>query len=131
MIYKLVETESHGEVHSTAKFSAAKVTYPGKKQVFRTAHAGGSFAEDTIGIADEVFPGSEALLVPVMENGTRTVPRTNLAAARKRCGEQIARLPEALRGLDTPPVPYMVRHSERLENLLGEVRRRLERSARI
>ena len=35
VIYKLVEIEFNGEVRSAAKFSSAKVTYPGKKQVYR------------------------------------------------------------------------------------------------
>jgi nicotinate phosphoribosyltransferase len=131
VIYKLVETEFDGEVRSVAKFSPAKVTYPGKKQVFRTSDSLGRFAGDAIGLAEENVPGSESLLVPVMNQGKRIVPRTDLADARKRCAEQIARLPEAVRDLNAAAVPYPVRHSKRLEDLLQEVRRRLERAARV
>ena len=35
LIYKLVEVERGGKIREAAKFSRAKVTYPGRKQVFR------------------------------------------------------------------------------------------------
>ena len=131
VIYKLVETEFDSEVRPVAKFSLAKVTYPGKKQVYRVSDSLGRYAEDTIGLAGENFPGSESLLIPVMSKGKRIVPRTDLAEARKRCGEQLARLPEPLHNLSEAAVPYPVRHSDRLENTLAEVRRRLAAAAPI
>jgi nicotinate phosphoribosyltransferase len=131
VIYKLVEAEDQGEVRSVAKFSAAKVTYPGKKQVYRASDSRGRFGGDTIALAEEKFPGTEALLVPVMKNGQRIVPRTDLPEARTRCSDQVARLPEALRGLKAAAASYPVRNSQRLEDLMQDVRRRLERAARI
>jgi nicotinate phosphoribosyltransferase len=131
VIYKLVEAQFEGEARPVAKFSPAKVTYPGKKQVYRTSDSLGSYAGDTIGLAGENFPGTESLLVPVMAEGKRIVSRTDLAEARKRCGEQLARLPEPLRNLGEATAPYPVRHSQRLENTLQELRRRMERAARI
>jgi len=130
VIYKLVEAEDQGEVRSVAKFSAAKVTYPGKKQVYRASDSRGRFQGDTIALAEEKFPGTEALLVPVMSKGQRIVPRTELPAARKRCSGQVARLPEALLSTNQAAA-YPVRHSERLENLMKDVRQRLERATRI
>ena len=129
VIYKLVESEFDGEARAVAKFSPAKVTYPGKKQVYRASDSIGRYVGDTIGLASEEFPGSESLLVPVMRGGKRIVPRTDLAEARKRCSEQISRLPEPLRGLNEAGEAYPVRHSARLENSLHEVRRRLESAA--
>jgi nicotinate phosphoribosyltransferase len=131
VIYKLVETEIHGEVRSAAKFSAAKVTYPGRKQVFRFSHPDGRFANDIIGLAEENFSGGELLLERVMTAGERILPPTDLNAARERFLRQRERLPEALRRLDGEPAPYPVRHSEKLERLLNEVRRRVERTAHI
>ena len=131
VIYKLVETDIDGEVRSAAKFSATKVTYPGRKQVFRFSHPDGRFANDIIGLAEEDFPRAESLLIPVMTGGNRSVPRTDLNAASERCMEQRARLPEPLRSLSGEAAPYPVRHSEKLEGLLDEVRRRVERAARI
>ena len=131
VIYKLVEADDQGEVRSVAKFSAAKVTYPGKKQVYRASDSRGRFAGDTIALAEEKLPRAEALLVPVMNKGQRIVPRTDLAEARKHCSEQVARLPQALLSRNQAAVAYPVRHSERLENLMKDVRQRLERAARI
>jgi nicotinate phosphoribosyltransferase len=131
VIYKLVETEFDSEVRPVAKFSAAKITYPGKKQVYRASDSIGRFAGDTIGLAGETFSAAESLLVPVMSEGKRIVPRTGLAGARKRCSEQLARLPERLHNLSEAALPYPVRYSERLENSLADVRRRLTATARL
>jgi nicotinate phosphoribosyltransferase len=131
VIYKLVEIEIGGEVRSAAKFSAAKVTYPGRKQVYRFSHSDGSFTHDVIGLAEENLPGAETLLEPVMIGGKPSVPRTDLDAARERCLQHRARLPESARRLSGESAPYPVRHSEKLESLLEEVRRRVQHVARI
>ncbi len=131
VIYKLVEIEIGGEVRSAAKFSAAKVTYPGRKQVYRFSHPDGMFANDVIGLVEEDFPGAKTLLKRVMIGGTRSVTRTDLDAARKRCLQQRARLPEPVRSLNGDAAPYPVRHSEMLEGLLEKVRRRIRHAAHI
>ncbi len=115
-----------GEVRSAAKFSAAKVTYPGRKQVYRFSHKDGNFAHDVIGLMEEKFPGAETLLEPVMVGGKRTAPRTDLDAARRRCLQQRALLPKPVRDLNAEAATYPVRHSERLEALLEQVRRRVQ-----
>lgn len=129
--YKLVETEIHGEVRSAAKFSAAKVTYPGKKQVFRLRRPDGRFARDIIGLENETFAGAEMLLERVLAGGQRVAPRTDLNAARERCVEQRMSLPEPLLSLEPEPARYPVEHSKKLEELLDDVRRRLERAAPV
>ncbi len=126
VIYKLVEIEIGGEVRSAAKFSAAKVTYPGRKQVYRFSHKDGNFAHDVIGLMEEKFPGAETLLEPVMVDGKRTAPRTDLDAARRRCLQQRVLLPKPVRDLNAEAATYPVRHSERLEALLEQVRRRVQ-----
>jgi nicotinate phosphoribosyltransferase len=130
VIYKLVEIELNGEVRPAAKFSTAKVTYPGKKQVFRFCDAGGDFEKDVIGLEDEHFSGAETLLQPVMVGGKRTAQPTDLRDARERCRRQISQLPELLRSLSGDADSYPVLHSEKLENLLGAFRRRMQRAAR-
>jgi nicotinate phosphoribosyltransferase len=131
VIYKLVETESHGEVRSAAKFSAAKVTYPGKKQVYRYCRPDGHFEHDMIGLDGEAFPGAEALLEPVMVGGKRSAPRTDLLAARENCRRQKSQLPPRLHSLNDGVDPYPVGHSEKLKALLGDLRRRMERAASV
>lgn len=129
--YKLVETEIHGEVRSAAKFSAAKITYPGKKQVFRLRQPDGRFARDIIGLEHEDCAGAELLLERVLAGGRRIAPQTDLKAARERCLEQRMSLPESLLRLEPATAQYPVEHSEKLEELLDEVRRRLERAAKV
>ncbi|HVA95102.1 MAG TPA: nicotinate phosphoribosyltransferase [Candidatus Dormibacteraeota bacterium] len=131
VIYKLVETEYGGEIRSAAKFSTKKVTYPGSKQVFRFRRPDGNFENDIIGLEEEKFPGAEPLLDLVMTGGKRSAPPTDLFAARERCLEQRARLPQRLLGLSGEAEPFPVKHSEKLEKLLGAVRLRMERAARI
>ena len=134
VIYKLVEVERGGEVHNAAKFSEAKVTYPGRKQVFRFADGRGKYTEDVIALEEETFTGGEPLLVPVMGGGKRITSLRDLDQARERCLEGLRRLPEHLVQMPataTSPDGYPVRYSQRLEELLEQVRRRVERVARI
>jgi nicotinate phosphoribosyltransferase len=103
------------------KLSSAKVTAPGRKQVFRTPGE-----PDVIALADEPAPeGGEPLLRPVMNGGRRTGPPDDLAAAHGRFRHDLAALPRAtlrIRG----PEPLAPVLSPRLEALVDTVRRRLE-----
>ncbi len=130
VIYKLVEVERGGAVRNAAKFSEAKVTFPGRKQVFRFAGAGGKFTEDVIALEGEQFPGAEPLLVRVMRDGKRLHPATDLGEAQKRCLEGLERLPAPVQALAARG-SHPVRHSARLEELFERVRERVERAARI
>jgi len=125
VLYKLVEIERNGGVLEAAKFSAAKVTYPGRKQVYRTVTPMGMYAGDLIALEEESPVPGEPLLMPVMRAGQRVAPAATLAAAQQRCRDQVQRLPAALRGLAPAPPGYLVRHSTRLENLLEQVRERV------
>jgi hypothetical protein len=74
------------------------------------------------------------LLVQVMRDGKRLdktgTPNSRLNEARERCVAGVARLPDAVRRL-TSPATLPVRHSARLEALLDEARRRVERATSI
>src|SRR5712692_8164529 len=134
VIYKLVEVERGGEVRTAAKFSEAKVTYPGRKQVFRFADRSGKYAEDVIALEEEECAGAQPLLVSVMRGGKRIASPTDLNEARQRCLRDLERLPERvvqLRPMAASAGRYPVRHSQRLEALLEQVRRRVEGVARI
>jgi nicotinate phosphoribosyltransferase len=131
VIYKLVEIEYRGAVRSAAKFSREKVTYPGKKQVYRFYRPDGQFESDIIGLEEEHFQSAEKLLRSVMTGGNRCVARTDLFEARERCRKQISLLPERLRRLTGEPESSPISHSEKLEILLSEARRRLQAAARI
>ncbi|MFD7921276.1 nicotinate phosphoribosyltransferase [Streptomyces sp. NPDC059740] len=95
--YKLVEYDGHGVM----KLSSAKVTAPGRKQVYR-----GPGPSDVIALADEPAPaGTEPLLLPVMRDGRRTGPGEGLAEGRRRLERDLAALPEAARSIRLPQAP--------------------------
>ncbi len=127
VIYKLVEVTRGGQVHIAAKFSAAKVTFPGRKQVYRAVDAAGRYSGDIIALEDEPSPGGQSLLVPVMREGRRLAPAQPLAEAQRRCQDEVGRLPAALRELTLAQRPYPVRHSARLEELLRQLQQRFAR----
>jgi nicotinate phosphoribosyltransferase len=129
VIYKLVEIQRGGQVHNAAKFSDEKITYPGRKQVFRFHDARGMFERDVVGLEDEEFAGGRRLLECVMRAGKRVAAAPPLEDARRHCVVGQERLPEQfrrLRGADAYPVGY----SARLEALLAEVRRRFAPATR-
>jgi nicotinate phosphoribosyltransferase len=128
LIYKLVEVERGGKVREAAKFSRAKVTYPGRKQVFRRSNSRREFASDEIALEDEPPNGGEPLLTQVMRDGRRTAPKEPLSALRDRCIANLACLPKRYLQLNRAAV-YPVRYSRRLKAMLEEVRRRVQHSA--
>jgi nicotinate phosphoribosyltransferase len=116
--YKLVAYAGRGRM----KLSPHKATLPGRKQVFRVDRDG-----DVIGRSDESLSG-RPLLRPVMRDGRRTDEgRDDLAAARRRAREEIARLPAAIRGLTAADPPYPVEISPALARSRDEVERRVTR----
>ncbi|MEU9119886.1 nicotinate phosphoribosyltransferase [Streptomyces sp. NPDC048506] len=116
--YKLVAYDGR----PVMKLSAAKVTAPGRKQVFRRPGC-----LDVIGLADEPPPAdSVPLLETLMRAGERIGPRDRLADARRRFTADVAELPATARRIRAPePVRAMVSH--RLSVLTERVRRRTER----
>ena len=128
LIYKLVESERGGKVREAAKLSRAKVTYPGRKQVFRYSKKSGEFASDKIALDSESPNGGEPLLVEMMRDGRRVAPREPVSALRERCIAGLARLPRRFHQMNRTSI-YAVHYSQRLKALLEKVRRRVQRSA--
>ncbi len=126
-LYKLTEVERGGVVWEAAKLSAAKVTYPGRKQVFRNSDAAGFFTGDVIALEDEPPQAGQALLHPVMRAGKRLAPPAPLIQAQQLCRKQLQCLPSCFRSLQPAIPPYPVGHSARLEKLLTSVRERIAR----
>ncbi|MGW9043097.1 nicotinate phosphoribosyltransferase [Streptomyces lydicus] len=116
--YKLVAYDGR----PVMKLSAAKVTAPGPKQVFRRPGL-----HDVIGLADESPPeGSTPLLELMMRAGERRAPRPRPEDARRRLAAELAELPAAARRIRSPQ-PVRARVSHRLSVLTDRVRRRTER----
>ncbi len=128
LIYKLVEVERGGQVLEAAKFSKAKATYPGRKQIFRHASHSGQYKGDVIALADEQPDGGEVLLVEVVRAGKRLLPPSPVSEARARCLASLERFPERLRQLSRT-ANYPVHYSAHLRELLEKVRRRVRSAA--
>jgi nicotinate phosphoribosyltransferase len=128
MIYKLVEVERGGKIREAAKFTHAKATYPGRKQVFRRSNARGQFSGDTIALEDERPDGGEPLLLEVMRAGRRTAPAESIDALRSRCMASLERLPKRFLHLHRHAA-YPVRYSARLTAMREKVRQRIRRFA--
>jgi nicotinate phosphoribosyltransferase len=128
MIYKLVEVERGGKVREAAKFSHAKATYPGRKQVFRRVSARGEFSGDTIALADEPPNGDEPLLIEVMRGGRRLASPEPINTLRDRCMANVSKLPQRYRQIQRSAV-YPVRYTKRLTAMRDEVKQRVRRFA--
>ena len=124
LIYKLTEVERGGKVREVAKFSQAKATYPGRKQVFRYSNRRGEFKGDKIALEHEGPNGGEPLLIQVMRGGKRIVPAETIQALRDRCMKNLARLPQRYRQIHRSAI-YPVRFSKRLTAMRDEVRKRI------
>jgi nicotinate phosphoribosyltransferase len=115
--YKMVEYDGR----PVMKLSSAKVTAPGRKQVFRCP----GYA-DVIGLGDEQPPGGGVpLLGTVMRDGRRTDTRPTLGECGERFAADVAELPPAARRIRGPVAPGAVA-SGRLAALADRVRRRIE-----
>lgn len=116
IVYKLTSYAGEGRV----KLAASKPVLPGRKQVFRMSD-GDRDMGDTIGRAGEDLPG-RPLLETVMRDGVRLIPSApDLNEARRCAAEQIARLPEPVRGLPEVDPPYPVKISHELTAYHQEV----------
>jgi len=95
-VYKLVELQRDGEPAPCVKQSAAKKTYPGRKQVRRLSDKRGRYRRDVICL-DHEDCGGEALLVPVLRRGKLVGELPSLEAIQQRAGEALALLPPRFR----------------------------------
>jgi nicotinate phosphoribosyltransferase len=107
------------------KRSSGKVTWPGRKQVWRTYGPDGRMTGDVLGLDGETQAG-EPLLRLVMQNGRRVDPPPTLADLRGRAQRELGRLPEPLRSL-AGGAAYPVQVSDSLQRLAAETDARLAR----
>ena len=120
LAYKL--TEYAGK--PTLKLSEGKVTFPGKKQVFRE-RTESEVAKDTLALREEGLPG-EPLLSPVMQGGKALSSPESFAVLRERVKGELASLPEKiLLGERSLQAEF----SERLLTLYREACERVQKGA--
>ncbi len=89
------------------KRSEGKVTWPGRKQVWRSCDADGVMAGDVLSTEDDTQEG-EALIRPVMEGGRRLDPAPDMDTMRRHAAAELARLPKPLRTLEKSDYPVRV-----------------------
>jgi nicotinate phosphoribosyltransferase len=114
-VYKLVEYNGRPAM----KLSAAKVSAPGRKQIWRGA---GEADADVLSLADEDgLAGATPLLELVMERGARTGAQPTLDRMRERFAADLADLPAKAKRLSHPE-HVRVEQSEALRELTAETR---------
>lgn len=97
VIYKMSEvTDSRGRFVPVMKLSKAKVTLPGRKQVYRVCGASGTYVKDILALEEEKVHGT-ALLVPVVQNGAVMYNIPGLESCRRLAADEVARLPRDLK----------------------------------
>ncbi len=97
-VYKLVEIDGI----PTMKKSSSKVTYPGRKQIFRTI-SDGLIQQDRLGLATEDMTETETpLLQLVMKQGTRINSPETLDTIRQRTSNSVATLARETRNISNP-----------------------------
>jgi len=126
VIYKISEvTDEFGRFLPTMKLSKAKVTYPGRKQVFRVQDKRGKFLRDILGLEKENIAG-RPLLIKVVESGKLIYKSPPLDKIRECATNNLARLPEKLKQV-YPRYKYPVLVSPQLRDLRQRLTLQLEK----
>jgi nicotinate phosphoribosyltransferase len=112
-VYKLVEIDGV----PVMKESTGKITYPGRKQIFRDIDNG--TVRDRLGLISET--GRMPLLQLVLKQGRRTQDPETLSAIAERTRSSVQRLPEDTRRL-VQPEPIVVELSPALLDLTEQTR---------
>ncbi len=116
-VYKLVEVDGI----PVMKQSQQKVSYPGRKQVFRRVE--GNLVQDRLGLITEVAEAGEVpLLELVIRQGVRVKADEGLDAIANRTAASVAMLPASLRSL-TDPEAFSIQISANLQQLVEQTRR--------
>jgi len=118
--YKLVEYDGR----PVLKLSTGKVSWPGKKQVYRLRDVNGQLKNDFVTRRDENVADAEALLTQVMAQGKTVAPLPSLEQSRAAFLEEFSRLPEAVKSIRDPE-HYSVEFSAALKELRDAVSRKV------
>jgi len=116
-VYKLIEYNNKPKI----KTSEDKLTYPGKKQIYRIYNEQGKFKEDVLSLDNEKAPpNSEALLMPVMKQGILITVLPELNKIQQYYYENIEKLPNIFKELEENPI-FKVRISKKLSELTNSL----------
>lgn len=121
VVYKLCEIARDGKTYQPAmKLSRHKLTYPGRKQIFRQYTSSGRLRKDIIGLECERVNG-RPVLVKIFENGRLIYRQPDIARLQQYAREEMERL---------PPRFHIIKGSQRspisISNGLNTLTRRLK-----
>ncbi|MBU1726386.1 MAG: nicotinate phosphoribosyltransferase, partial [Candidatus Omnitrophica bacterium] len=126
VIYKISEvTDYSGDFIPTMKLSRAKVTYPGRKQVFRTYDKRGRIKKDILTLESEKIKG-RPLLKKVVSRGKVIYKSPSLDTIRELVKANLLKLPAKLKE-PSCKCRYPVVISPGLNNLRRRLARELEK----
>jgi len=126
VIYKISEiTDEDGNFLPTMKLSKDKVTYPGRKQVYRIKDRRGIYSRDILGLEDEDIQGTP-LLVKMADKGKIIYKSPSLDSTRARVKNNLLRFPEGLRGIRRRHA-YPVIISKQLRKLRSALAQQLQK----
>ncbi|MFX1288815.1 MAG: nicotinate phosphoribosyltransferase [Promethearchaeota archaeon] len=112
-VYKLIEYNHKPKI----KISEDKLTYPGKKQIYRIYNKRGKFKEDVLMLDYEQAPSnSEALLTPIMKEGSLIKKLPDLNNIQQYYYENIKNLPEKYKALEENHI-FQLKISSKLHDL--------------
>ncbi|MEH2069477.1 MAG: nicotinate phosphoribosyltransferase [Nostoc sp.] len=117
-VYKLVDIDGI----PVMKQSSGKITYPGRKQIFRSLTEG-KVKADRLGLLGESSL-EQPLLELVVQQGKQLQPPETLETIRQRTAASVASLPQQTRRLDRP-VAVEVEISAALQELTEETKKRI------
>lgn len=127
VIYKLSEvTDESGNFLATMKLSKHKVTYPGRKQVFRLQDKYGKFKHDILGLEKEKV-GGKPLLIKVVDKGRIIYKLPGIEKIKAHVKNNLSGFPEDLKRVNSK-LKYSVVISPRLKKLKQGLTSRLEKS---
>ena len=126
VIYKISEvTDESARFLPTMKLSKAKMTFPGRKQVFRIADKRGRFIKDILALEKEKILG-RPLLKKVIQAGRIVFNSPSIGVVRKSTQKILARFPEKIRDINAV-YEYPVLISPGLESLRKKLSLQLEK----
>jgi len=119
-VYKLTEYKGIPRI----KISEDKLTYPGKKQIYRIIDKKGKFKEDILMLDDEIPPpNSEALLIPVLNKGKLVSELPELNEIQQGYLNMINKLPEDYKVLEENHI-FNLKIKKKLEELTNSLKKK-------
>ena len=116
-VYKLVEIDGI----PVMKQSSGKISYPGKKEIFRDV-VEGELKTDTLGLVGENYPEKQPLLKLFMKNGKRLYSPYTIKQIKQQTAASVASLPTQTKNINSSTL-LSVEISSSLQKLTDQTKR--------